>query len=203
MNVLIYPIGTNPAAITSGDFNSDGKKDLAATNVASGNVKILLNDDIPTLSFSTQSVICQGNSITITVSGASTYTWSSGAISNSIVVAPTEHTTYVVTGTSVNGCTNTAVRTIIIDPCTGINQFEQDHLTLSLYPNPFEEEFFIKTENDLPKKISIYDLSGQKILHSKSDETITTFNFSSQPAGIYFIEIEQAGKTGRTKLIKH
>ncbi len=38
-----YPVGTSPSAIVVGDFNGDGKSDLAVANVGSANVSVLVN----------------------------------------------------------------------------------------------------------------------------------------------------------------
>ncbi|MES2763172.1 MAG: LamG-like jellyroll fold domain-containing protein, partial [Bacteroidota bacterium] len=53
--------------------------------------------------------ICSGSSFTIVPSGASTYTFSSGS-----VVSPTVTTTYTVTGTDINGCTNSTGSTLLV-----------------------------------------------------------------------------------------
>lgn len=47
--------------------------------------------------------IVQGNSVTLTASGASSYSWSTGATSASITVSPSSTTTYTVTGYAANG----------------------------------------------------------------------------------------------------
>src|SRR6202049_1746735 len=39
-----YPVGTSPAGIAVGDFNGDGKPDIAVANTGSGNVSILLGN---------------------------------------------------------------------------------------------------------------------------------------------------------------
>jgi uncharacterized repeat protein (TIGR01451 family) len=39
-----YPVGTSPAAVAVGDFNGDGKPDIAVANTGSGNVSILLGN---------------------------------------------------------------------------------------------------------------------------------------------------------------
>ena len=59
--------------------------------------------------------ICEGNSITLSGTGAILYSWSTGASSANITVSPTENTTYTVTGTSAAGCQNTASTTIIVE----------------------------------------------------------------------------------------
>jgi gliding motility-associated-like protein len=62
--------------------------------------------------------ICASTSGILTATGASTsYTWSTGATTNSIVVNPGTLTTYTVTG-SVGGCTAQAVATVAINANT-------------------------------------------------------------------------------------
>jgi hypothetical protein len=56
-------------------------------------------------------VLCSGNSATLTASGASTYSWSTGATTSQIVVTPTSNTTYTLVGS--NGVCNVS-RTITI-----------------------------------------------------------------------------------------
>ena len=66
--------------------------------------------DLPTLTATaTPQVVCEGASATLNVTGANTYSWSTGQSGSSITVTPTQqHTTYTVTGTASNGCSNTA-----------------------------------------------------------------------------------------------
>jgi hypothetical protein len=59
--------------------------------------------------------ICNGTSVELTASGASTYTWSNAATSSSITVNPTVTTTYFVSGTDGNGCTNIASATVTVN----------------------------------------------------------------------------------------
>lgn len=50
--------------------------------------------------------ICAGSSANLTASGATTYSWSTGATTSSIAVTPTTTTTYTIIGTT-GSCTNT------------------------------------------------------------------------------------------------
>lgn len=52
---------------------------------------------------------CAGSAVTLSATGASTYSWSSGQI-----VSPTANTSYTVTGTT-NGCTATAVSNVSVN----------------------------------------------------------------------------------------
>ncbi len=66
-------------------------------------------------------VICEGASVTLTASGASTYTWSPATDLNqtngSIVIAsPTTSTTYTVTGFNANGCSGEVLSIVAVKP---------------------------------------------------------------------------------------
>ena len=65
-------------------------------------------------------VICQGESVTLSGSGASTYTWTNG-ISNGISFIPTATSTFTVTGTDAIGCTNTDQVTITVSALPIVN----------------------------------------------------------------------------------
>ena len=59
-------------------------------------------------------VICFGQNLTLSGSGASTYSWTGGAI-NGIAFSPSASGTYTVTGTDGNGCQNTATKSITVN----------------------------------------------------------------------------------------
>jgi|GEM_PF-2897746 len=65
---------------------------------------------LPSLVVSNTS-ICTGTTFTLTASGALTYTFSGGQ-----VVTPTTTTSYTISGTDVNNCSNTAVATLSVNP---------------------------------------------------------------------------------------
>ncbi len=60
--------------------------------------------------------ICAGQSATLTGSGASTYSWSNGTVTNPAIVSPIATTSYTVTGTSIAGCTSTAITMVTVNP---------------------------------------------------------------------------------------
>lgn len=77
---------------------------------------------LPTLILSGDSVLCSGASLILTVNGASTYTWNTGANTSSITVSPANTTTYSVMGTDTNGCTNSSsVANVTVNPVPVMN----------------------------------------------------------------------------------
>jgi hypothetical protein len=70
---------------------------------------------LPVLIASSTNITCSGSPVTLTVSGGSTYTWSTNQTASVIIVAPTSQTTYTVLGKKGN-CTNTNSLTISTNP---------------------------------------------------------------------------------------
>ena len=58
--------------------------------------------------------VLSGASVSLTITGGTSYSWSTGETTASITKTPSATTTYTVTATDANGCTNTASRTITV-----------------------------------------------------------------------------------------
>lgn len=63
-----------------------------------------------------QTTICNGASVSLTASGATTYTWSTNATTSSISVTPSVTTSYTVVGENSPGCPNTKTVSIVVNP---------------------------------------------------------------------------------------
>ncbi|MEN9998258.1 MAG: hypothetical protein RI922_1248, partial [Bacteroidota bacterium] len=75
---------------------------------------------LPTVNAGVDQSICIGASVTLTGSGAATYTWNNG-VTNGVAFAPTATTTYTITGTNVNGCVNTDQVIVTVNPLPTVN----------------------------------------------------------------------------------
>jgi hypothetical protein len=71
---------------------------------------------LPTLTISGAYSVCIGSASSLSVSGASTYTWNTGMISSTLPISPTVITTYSVLGKDLNGCLDTASWTVPVNP---------------------------------------------------------------------------------------
>ncbi|MGZ4043504.1 MAG: T9SS type A sorting domain-containing protein, partial [Bacteroidia bacterium] len=80
-------------------------------------ISVLVNP-LPTITVNS-GTICSGSSIALSANGASTYTWSPGiglssTAGASVAASPSITTVYTITGTGINGCTNTITTTVTV-----------------------------------------------------------------------------------------
>jgi uncharacterized repeat protein (TIGR03803 family) len=64
----------------------------------------------------TSATVCAGSTATLTASGASTYTWNTGATTPSITVTPTNDTTYTVIGANGSCVSTSMTATVTVKP---------------------------------------------------------------------------------------
>lgn len=102
-NPTASPVSTTVYTVTGTDSNG----------CLSSQTSVVTINPLPIISV-TSATTCSGIPVTITASGANTYTWSTGGLTNSITQAPVVQTTYTVTGTDVNGCVNFNISTIAV-----------------------------------------------------------------------------------------
>lgn len=87
---------------------------VGSNGCSSNKTTLVTVSPIPALNIAGSTALCSGSSSTLVVSGASTYTWNTGATTNSIVVTPSVATAYSVTGTSTAGCVSSANTTVSV-----------------------------------------------------------------------------------------
>jgi gliding motility-associated-like protein len=76
-------------------------------------VDVIVND-LPVIT-ATSASVCYGDDATITAGGGQTYVWTeTGEVTPSITVSTLSSTTYGVTGTDANNCSNTAISTVTV-----------------------------------------------------------------------------------------
>ena len=104
-NTAFTPSSTNSYTVTGTDNNN-------CVNTA---IVFVTVNNLPTvIANTTNSVVCNGNQITLTGSGATTYTWSNG-VNDNIAFTPSVTATYSVTGTDNNNCVNTATVSVTVN----------------------------------------------------------------------------------------
>ncbi|MEI6021660.1 MAG: T9SS type A sorting domain-containing protein, partial [Bacteroidota bacterium] len=133
-----------------------------------------------------KSLVCIGESIIISASGAATYTWSNFQPGASVTVTPAGQQSYTVTGTDTNGCSNTAIVFVNTSECTSIKETEFNHVELIIYPNPNQGEFKIAYASDI--NLTLVNALGQLIRYiNLRDLNNHEEHISLLAPGVYFI----------------
>ncbi len=110
------PISVSPNATTS--YTTTGTADGCSDSA----VSIVTVNPLPVITVNS-ATICAGQTVILTATGGATYSWSSAETTNSISVLPSSATSYTVTGTSADGCSDTAISIIDLYPIPVISVY--------------------------------------------------------------------------------
>ncbi len=161
---------------------------------------------------SPSNTICPGKPVTLSVSGAVSYTWSTGANTQSITVTPpltSTLTAYSFTGTASTGCFvsgTTSINTSSVAtgfcPPTGIQEYA--NASYNIYPNPNTGKFVLKLDVMQDNSvIELIDALGKVVVSQAVVNEETTVNTSGLQDGIYFVIVKNNDRViVRTKIIK-
>jgi metal-sulfur cluster biosynthetic enzyme len=147
--------------------------------------------------------ICSGNSIVLNGSGALNYVWS-GNIQNGVAFSPVSTQTYTLTGTDVNGCTNTDLITLTVNACLGIVTGVQQ-VEINVFPNPASDILnitFSGSREDL--KFALMNGIGQVLMTEKSEtvnsvnENTIQMNVNELSNGVYFLNVSDNNSNLKT-----
>ena len=149
------------------------------------------------------SFVCEGT-VPFLITGGTpsggTYT-GTGVIANvfnpSVAGIGTHLLSYVYEGK--NGCVDSAFQTITVDLCSDIQFVSFDNI--SVYPNPSNGIFTIKTNNTSVSQLEIYNVLGEKIYKSAVINAQIEIDLSKQSKGVYFVQMVDDKNTILTKKI--
>ena len=109
--IPFVPTATTTYMVTGTDANS-------CSNTAT--IIVTVNPIPNVIANTSASTVCAGGNVTLTGSGANSYSWS-GGVTDGVSFVPSATTTYTVTGTDVNSCTNTATIMVTINPLPSVS----------------------------------------------------------------------------------
>ncbi|MBN8693685.1 MAG: gliding motility-associated C-terminal domain-containing protein [Bacteroidetes bacterium] len=138
--------------------------------------------------------ICNGQSVTLSATGAITYTWSNGSNDSSIVVSPVTAETFMVDAIDSYGCKFVQAINVEVDPLCEITVFN------GLTPNGDgkNDVFFIKNIDQYPNNmVRIFNRWGQVIFEAENYDNVNRKwngnmynNGVNAPAGTYYYLID-------------
>ena len=145
-------------------------------------------------------LLCSGQTATISATGANTYTWSTTNNGNNIAVSPTVTTSYSVSGTDANGCSNSSTITQSVSLCTGITQLVNES-SVSVFPNPFTDVITIKNTFK-NSTIVIVDVLGKVVFEKQIVSSETSIDLSELKTGFYQLMVNGESNSYTQKIIK-
>ncbi len=106
------------AAAVSGTYYVDVTSMQGCMN--SDTIAVVVNA-LPAVTVSSVAPICAGDSVTLTATGASAYSWVNGPSAATYTVAPAADSTYIVMGVDSNGCMNNDTVTVMVNSLPVVN----------------------------------------------------------------------------------
>lgn len=109
-------------------YNTAGSFDVAlVSSNAQGPDSLFIADfitifSLPTITTSPDTTVCNGSTVNLSASGANTYSWNNGlGVGATQTPTPISPTTYIVIGTDLNNCVNTAQVSVTINALPTLN----------------------------------------------------------------------------------
>lgn len=186
---------TPTSVVTYSVAGSDGNGCISSKLITIGTASS------PTVTGSTSSpTICINQTATLTASGGLAYVWSPNtSTTNVAIVSPSATTIYTVTGSNIDGCTNSYTILQVVDPCAGLREINGTLVKTVVYPNPnnglFTLSISVISEN---MSVELYNSIGQLLFTQPIKNTISVINMNEFSNGVYFTKIKEGGQVIET-----
>lgn len=152
--------------------------------------------DAPEVTVTTSGTMLLGGRAVLTAHGASSYSWNTGDTTASIVVSPTEATTYTVTGYR-GGCS----AEVTVEIGVGVTpQPSTLNSQVSVYPNPTQGVLNVVCP-DL-RSVTLVNAMGQVVYRAPASAQCAQFSIQNCPDGVYFLKVETPEGVAVKKILK-
>jgi hypothetical protein len=139
----------------------------------------------PVLSASSRT-ICPGAVVTLTVSGATTYSWLTSASTGSTsIVSPTATAVYTVQGNT-NGCASTNTLSVTVSKCAAVTDAIEIE-NFKVYPQPVQDLLII--ESPYAVELRIHDVHGRTIKWQALSGGDNRVDLSQLDPGVYYMTV--------------
>ncbi len=190
-SIVVSPTVTTQYTVTATNTNCPGSSKKT--------IKVTFSDPTVTATPS-RSLICSGESNTITASGAGNYAWVPLRFGATYIytagVSPGV-SVFSVTGTDAVGCKSSASVAVIVDACTGIADVQENHVLM--YPNPASHFLQLTVRNDAV----LLNVQGQAIYDIEGKENEQVLDVSQLPNGIYYLRLKDSPALTQKIIVQH
>ena len=170
----------------------------------SSTVLVTVNPNPTVSATASRSVICKGESVTLTASGAATYTWNGATTGQAITLSPITNTAYVLMGVTAAGCTNSITVLQIVAACTALDEGKITNGGIKIFPNPNNGVFNLTCDSfEKNKTVEIYNTLGSLVKRMQISSENTQIDLSDESNGFYLLQIFENNKAIQlSKIIK-
>jgi len=192
-SIVVYPTGNVVYQVNGSAVNTCSSSSSIAIAVAS----------LPTvLATANKTLVCRGNPVVLTGSGAQTYIWNSSLTGSTVQVTPNFNSSYTVVGTASNGCSASAVVNVQVSECVGIEEtLSADKIRV--YPNPAIDKVTIHLPSTNFSELKLTDALGRELWkESLSGISETSIDIGQEAAGLYYLILNQSSGSTVIKLNK-
>ncbi len=149
---------------------------------------ILVTANELSVNLGNDTTLCLNQQLTIGGDVPGDYSWSSGQLTDSILVGPFNASDSLFYDVEVdfNGCIGRDTILVFIDNCLGVKEYTKN---ISIYPNPATEYIVISDIFNHTAMLSVTDLSGKQIIYKKVSEG-TKIDVSDLNSGGYILNFK-------------
>jgi hypothetical protein len=160
---------------------------------------------VVSLAISTDTICNTDAAITLTGGSPAGGTYSGASVSAGMfnpATAPAGSNTITYTYTdSQTGCSGSSTDVIFVDPCSGVNEINNDEITFNVFPNPNNGTFTVLNSSANAGDIAVYDAQG-RVLQTVRLNGGAQSQLTIDVAGIYMIRmIDANGNTSVQQVI--
>lgn len=155
----------------------------------------------PVVNLGMDTIICENNILLLDAGlDFENYLWSTGELTSTISVSTSGN--YFVEVTDSNQCVGGDEISVVVDPCTGTDNFSEVYV--NSYPNPSYGNFYL----DVPDNnyvVDFYNSSGNHLISKDLTSGKNEFDFRDEPNTLLFYVVHKKGykiHSGRLILIK-
>lgn len=146
--------------------------------------------------------VCAGQTLTLTASGASSYTWSTLQTSAAITVTPSANSVYAVYTSDKSSCKAASQIIISVSPCTGVSELNKENEALKVYPNPANTEIYFDVPNQNNFDVEIFNTLGQLVLQKNNCTNGSALNISTLKPNVYYLKVKSNKHNYYAKFLK-
>jgi hypothetical protein len=143
---------------------------------------------VPSITIAGNATVCAGSIASFTASGATSYSWHTGAATSTLMLLPSTNTVISVTGSSSAGCISSKSLQLVVSVCQSFAEQVNPDTGLRVFPNPNKGSFTIVYAGD--GVLELLNVKAQVIrLMTASPENNRMIRVEELADGVYFVRV--------------